>query len=421
MAGNILPDNSGNIYVEFDYDNIIVVDPNKTTDGNGNIQERLVDPENLVMYANLEAELLPRTKLAVGSSPDVAVNTISIASINFLKGNKDQYFTTGYYDELTGKGTTQGLGQNQTSRSYTIQPGSNRPIVQGTTMNMGQEGAIDNGLLGITSINVRISTSFIPSVTIELEDVQGRALFQLGQYSPYAAFFNLPYPPFYLTLKGYFGQAIRYQLNLVKFNARFNSFSGNYQITLELQGYKFNILNEIAMGHLFAVPHMYSKNYTLSPSNGNAQSDKAAVKDASKTGENTASNVTGTDLKLTQVVSEKGYQKIRDVYSEYKAKGLIDKDFPELTLQQLMYKFDTFEKQVLDSYVKADVKPLTDIRIYKEKLEAFFKRVYSQSNSWFNTWCNPDGFVLTDNRVAYVFKDATRENPQEQQLSLIHI
>ena len=67
MAGNIQADASGNIYVEFDYNNIILVDPNKTTDSFNNVQERLVDHENLVMYANLECDVLPRTKLAVGS------------------------------------------------------------------------------------------------------------------------------------------------------------------------------------------------------------------------------------------------------------------------------------------------------------------------------------------------------------------
>jgi hypothetical protein len=99
-----------------------------------------------------------------------------------------------------------------------------------------------------------------------LEDIQGRALFQLGNDSPYSAFFNLPYCPFYLTLKGYYGQAIRYQLNLKTFNARFNTFSGNYQIDLEFVGYKFNILNEISMGSLFAAPHMYSTRFDVSKS-----------------------------------------------------------------------------------------------------------------------------------------------------------
>ena len=84
MADNFLSDNSGDILVEFDYNNIIVVDPNKTIDGQGNIQERLVDHENLVMFVNLEAELLPRTKLAVGGSPQDVATTISVAKINFL-------------------------------------------------------------------------------------------------------------------------------------------------------------------------------------------------------------------------------------------------------------------------------------------------------------------------------------------------
>ena len=39
MAGNIQADTSGNIYVEFDYNNIILVDPNKTTDSFNNVQE----------------------------------------------------------------------------------------------------------------------------------------------------------------------------------------------------------------------------------------------------------------------------------------------------------------------------------------------------------------------------------------------
>jgi hypothetical protein len=421
MAGNILPDKSGDILVEFDYDNIIVVDPNRTIDGDGNINERLVDPENLVMYANLEAELLPRTKLALGASPDQAVTTISIASINFLKGNNDQYFTTGYYDELTGKNTTEGLGQNQTQNTYTQRPGSNRPIVESATLTGGNAGAVSNGLLGITSINIRINTSFIPTVTIELEDVQGRALFQLGQDSPYAAFFNLPYPPFYLTLKGYYGQAVRYQLNLIKFNARFNSFSGNYQVTIELQGYKFNILNEIAMGHLVAAPHMYSSNFTIGQATNNQSFDKSVAESATVQGEKTASNLSGNDIKLTQVVTEKGYQKIRDVYSEYKAKRLIPPDFPELTLQQLMNKLEIFEKQVLDSYVKADVKPLTNIRDYREKLKQFFDRLYLSNNSWFSTWCDTEPFVTNDDQVYYAFKETVRQNDQQIELVITEL
>ena len=106
MAGNRPGDNSGNILVDFDYNNIIVVDPNKTIDAFGKIAERLVDHENLVMYANLEAEVVPRTKLSVGGSPEDRIRTISVAKMNFLRPTEGTYLSTGYYDELTGKDAT---------------------------------------------------------------------------------------------------------------------------------------------------------------------------------------------------------------------------------------------------------------------------------------------------------------------------
>ena len=69
MAGNKFFNNQ-NIYVETDYDNIIVVDPNKVVDSDGKVSERLVNHEELVMYANLEARVIPRTKLALGENYD---------------------------------------------------------------------------------------------------------------------------------------------------------------------------------------------------------------------------------------------------------------------------------------------------------------------------------------------------------------
>ena len=348
MAGNTPGDNSGNVLVEFDYNNIIVVDPNKTIDAFGNIKERLVDHEKLVMFANLEAEVVPRTKLSIGGSPEDRIRTISVAKINFLKPTKGTSLTSSYYDELTGKNSSTGSGENQI-REKTITPNDGTKPYQTAVINNPGNTSTDNGLLGITSIRVTTNTSFVPTVSIELEDIQGRALFQLGDNSPYAAFFNLPYCPFYLTLKGFYGKAIRYQLNLKTFNARFNSFSGNYQITLEFVGYKFNILNEISMGSLLATPHMYSTRF-----------------DISNPSPNNTNNV------VTQIVSEKGYQKIREVYSEYKAKGLIAPDFPELTFSELMTSLTNFEKNIIDTYKKVDVQPLSDIRAYKETLKNYY-------------------------------------------------
>ncbi len=401
-------DTSGNIFVEVDENNIIVVDPNKTEDNFGNIRERLVDHENLVMYANLEADVVPRTKLAVGGSPDNRLVTISVTKMNFLKPTKNSSLGAGYYDELTGENTTQFNGVNQPNEianttNTTQSPYSfNSPAIQ--------KEIIDTGLLGITSINVTTNTSFVPTVEILLEDVQGRGLFEFGDSSPYGAFFNQPYPPFYLTLKGYYGQAIRYQLNLKTFHASFNGFSGNYQVRLNFIGYKFNILDEISMGHLIAAPHMYSQRFDITQTlDGPQQPNKATESQASTQAEKGANNLGSDTAVVTQIVAEKGYQKIIEVYSEYKAKGLIPPDFPELTLVQLMNKLQQFESNIFNSFDKADVEPLTNIRNYKDTLTRYFNAIVGGENSWFKTYINPKPIVLKTGERLYVFKDLSRE------------
>ena len=424
MADNVQGDNNGNIYVEFDYNNIILVDPNRTVDLDGKIKERLVDHENLVMFANLEADVLPRTKLLLGISPENSQRqTVSIAKINFLRPGQNDYLTTGYYDELTGRDSLQGQAGNQALERTAIS--GNKAFTYSSVA--FEENIVDNGLLGITNISVKVSSSFIPSVSIEMEDVQGKALFQLGNKSPYAAFFNLPYPQFYLTLKGYYGQAIRYQLNLLKFNARFNSQNGNYQVSLDFQGFKFNVLNEITINHLLATPHMYSKRFNVSAKNAvantSAGSSNASLEGAASnpTANNSAGNNNQTS---TSFVSEKGYQKIVEVYSEYKSKGLIPPDFPELTLMQLINKFDTFQQRIVDSYPKANVEPLTNIRVYLKTLENYFREVVGSNNSWFARFTDPRHIFMKNGDQIYffrksVFNDLTAEGNAITQLKTI--
>jgi len=416
MAGNVQGDNSGNIYVEFDYNNIILVDPNKTIDNLNNVRERLVDHENLVMFANLEAEVVPRTKLSVGGSPQDRARVLSVAKMNFLRPTEESFLTTGYLDEITGKDTKNGLGTNQMQEEI-INPNNGTNAYSKMSITDPGEKATDNGLLGITNINVKITPAFIPSVTMTLEDVQGRALFQLGNNSPYSAFFNLPYCPFYLTLKGYYGKAIRYQLNLLKFNAKFNTYSGNYQIDLEFVGYKFNILNEISMGSLLAAPHMYSTTFNVSksitsPEGGSNKNIESQSKGSGISQESTIS----PDNLVTELVAEKGYQKILEVYSEYKAKGLISPDFPELTLAQLMSKLQSFEQAIANTYPKVNVEPLTNIRSYKETLGFYFETIYGGNKSWFNTYMNPKPIILQGSgQEVYVFKQEFIDNPTKKE------
>jgi hypothetical protein len=413
MVGKFRGDNSGDILVEFDYNNIILVDPNKINN-NGKVSERLVDHENLVMFVNLEADVLPRTKLAIGEVSQDNIRKISVSKINFLKPNDGKFLTNGYYDELTGKNSLNNQGQNQMKELVNFS--DNKPYYRDSVFD--QNNITDNGLLGITSINITTNSSFVPSVKMELEDVQGKALFQLGNDSPYSAFFNLPYPQFYLTIKGYYGQAIRYQLNLEKFSARFNSFSGNYQITLEFRGYKFNILNEISMGHLLATPHMYRQTFGVSQSLVSPQTGLISASSEQPVSNINVAEVTNQEDIVTQVTTERGYQKIKEVYSEYKSKGLISKDLPELTLVQLMNKLQRFEDLIVDKYPKSNLEPLTNIRSYKTSLSEFYNSVRASATSWYVSNLDTSPIVLKNKNKVYTFKKSLINNEEDKNKSI---
>ena len=379
-----MADKPENILVEFDYNNIVIIDPNKVIDENGKAKERVVKQEDLVMYANLECKVSPRTKLVVGSANNDAIQTVSIATINFLKPGGKEFMENSWTDEITGKGSTKGEGVNQPKLNSISNPNkSDDTYIRQNLFSNGKVGATDNGLLGITSINIRQNTSFMPVITIKLVDVKGRALFEGGDNSPYAAFFNLPYPMFHLTIKGFYGKAVRLPLMLQNFNTSFNYSSGNFDVTLTFYTYKYTLLSELTMGSVLAVPHMYKNNLTIEKKQG-TPNQYVGVKDT---------------------VVEKGYQKVKEVYSEYKSKGLIPDEFPELTIVQMQNNIENFIKNILDSFTKENTVPLTNITEYREQLVDYQKNVFTAINgSWYSK--NMDSknfFIMNDNKKTRIF------------------
>ncbi len=362
MAGNRFYNNQ-NIYVETDYDNIIVVDPNKVVDSDGNVSERLVNHEELVMYASLEAKVLPRTKLVVGSNYQDEVQNIRVGklgddksrTINFMQpqqqvdsNNKDKelFFDTTWTDNLT-------LGTNRL-------------------------GDVDSQLLGITSITIKVTTAYAAIVNIEMDDVQGRVMFEQGENSPYSAFFQLPYPLFTLTLKGYYGKAIRYELMLKDFNARFDPQSGNYKITTNYITRNYALLSDIPVNALFALPHMYQRTSTIGLETTSTQTESSTK-----------------DVRIIQ--STRGYDTIKNVYSSYKSKGLIDENFPELTLNQMLMKLENFERYVMEAYGKEDMSVLNDIDVYSNKISEYRRAIYGRiTDNWQTKYIDRNSYIVTN-------------------------
>ena len=396
-----MADNTDNILVEFDYDNITLIDPNRTIDPDGTVKERLVKQEDLVFYANLECNVLPRTKLAVGNALNDSQRTISVGKINFLNPGNKKFMDTAWSDEITGKGSLRGEGVNQVklTSAEVLEPkrSSDYYITQNLLSN-GKPGATDTGLLGMKDITVNIDSSFLPVIDITLEDVKGRALFEGGNNSPYAAFFQLPYPQFQLTLKGYYGKAIKLPIMLQSFTSSFDPSSHNFVIKLKFYGYKYTLLSYVNFGMLMAVPFMYPNTITRPATTQTTQSTQK------ETGQN-------------ETIVYRGYEKMREIYSDYKSKGLIDDDFPEITLNQLRYRLDDFIKDILDKYSKENLGVITEISNYLTTLNSYRLDVYSSSSSWYYKYLDRKvPFVSTDGLVYYTFKKGI---DQSQKISAV--
>ena len=327
---------AGNIHIENDYQNIFVVDPNKLDLPNGQVEQRNIAQEELVMYANLECNLQPRSKLIVGST-DRQLRQIGLGNINFLKPTGTDFLTT-KWTEL----------QNQNNTKQQIKD-------------------ISSELLGITQITYKVSQGYIAEFTINLEDSKGRALFESGNDSVYSAFFNLPYPIFYLTLKGWYGKAIRYQLYLDKFHGAFNSSTGNFEITLSLKSFQLSVLRDIYMTDLYAVPQMYQTDKIINFNNGLIINN------------NNTQNFTTSTTFL-------GYDKIVEMYKKYKSRGLLPEDFPELTVQSLITRLENFINTSLEELGQVSLNPLTDYEKYLKTLDELNSEIYLYSDSWFKKY-----------------------------------
>jgi len=114
---------------------------------------------------------------------------------------------------------------------------------------------------GVTNVEIEIKSQVAPKVIIDFVDIRGATLFEQGSCSPYGLFFNLPYPIFELTVKGYYGRPVKYYLNLVKFNTKFNSETGNMECRGEFIGYSFAFLSDTIVGYVGASQYLKKETY----------------------------------------------------------------------------------------------------------------------------------------------------------------
>lgn len=328
MAKNEL-NGSENILVKVDQNNLIYIDPNSVVT-DGFVEPRGTNAENFVYYINLEADLIPRTILNTANSVEGSTLTsIANGTLNLLQNKDSDYLDTSWTNTYNYETIEAGKEIDKTNTS---------PISDAS----GQG-------FGMTSVAIDVKgTNFIPSVSIQFVDVRGKTLFESPENSPYKAFFHQPWPIFYLTVKGFYGKAIKYRLHLVSFNSSYDDTNGNFVINTKFVGSTYAHLNQIPLTGILNAPYMFAIE----------KPDKREVNES--TGE----------VKVTLSKSSKGYQTLKSIYQEYRRKGLIT--IPEdinPTLKELIIKAKSLDvelekmifNEVADMSVFAQVKAIEDV------------------------------------------------------------
>jgi hypothetical protein len=320
------------------------IDPNSVM-VNGNEEPRGINQENLVMFVNLEADIVPRSTL-ISDDDKNTLKSIAKGTLNFLSsGSGGGDFTTDWTESFVPS-TSKDKEGNATLTSDQF------------TDTTGQSFGIDNISILVKGMN------FIPQININFIDVRGKTLFESPENSPYQAFFHIPWPIFYLTVKGFYGKAIRYRLHLIKFNSKYNESNGNFEISTSFVGSSFAFMNDIPLKGLLNAPYMF-------------------LKESTKLGEFNES--TGkSEQKVFK--SSKGYAILNSVYSEMKRKKLIPQDFPVKTVREIGAIAETLDKVLEQKIFKdvIDMRVLAGLQDYDKILTNFYNSIKKWSDSFLN-------------------------------------
>ena len=208
---------------------VTVIDPNNFEGFNSN-SNMSVPLEDLNISVVLKTFRKGRTVLSKTSDGGARESSQTVA-INFIEGSElggEKVLTTKYTDLTT--------------------------VFEADTVN--------SETLGITNIDIDFNPSMAPMITINFIDVRGSSIFQNEQNisannngNKYSTFFQLPYPLFELTIKGYYGRPVTYCLHMLKFNSKFNSKTGNFEIQCQFIGYTYAMLSDLLIGYLKAIPY----------------------------------------------------------------------------------------------------------------------------------------------------------------------
>jgi hypothetical protein len=200
-------------------------------------------------------------------------------------------------------------------------------------MNTNSDNSDDFESLGIESIDIDFDTANAPLIKIKFIDVRGNAILSQGNMSKYKMFFELPYPIFSLKVKGFYGGTVNYCLHMQRWNASFNSDTGNFEIQADFMGYTYALLTDLLIGLIRA-------------SVRTSQGQKKLLEKQGEYGENSNLIITIDDMLSKFVELNNSFEKISE--EDNSAAQLQSYDEINTSIESIRVALNTFSNEIYD-------------------------------------------------------------------------
>ena len=244
-----------------------------------------IEPNDFASYYNLHDSDIKTTELS-WNLDDLAMS-VDLQVIIPRRGDKGQINYLSQVDNVNIQNSnTSPLGKYISYMGgikYDDKPNSQSYITDNYTNISFQEikdgKVVDSESLGIDSIDINFDAHFFPLVTIKFTDIRGSSLFMPSEYefgqsvgsvdadttkkatgSFFNALFHFPYPRFLLTIKGFYGNKVTFQLSVSDFRSEFQSETGNYSMTVQFIGYVYGLYTDLPLNLVMAAPY-YNDGY----------------------------------------------------------------------------------------------------------------------------------------------------------------
>ena len=176
-----------------------------------------------------------------------------------------------------------------------------------------------------------------------------------------------------------------------KFNATFDPASGNYNVTCNFIGRVSALLADITIQEIMNAPYMYPRQYESN----------------------------SEDEGVTKITTTRGAQIQHEVFNIYRRKGLIDDDFKDMTVRELVIKVSNLETAIENALQNYNLNALDDIDSYSKFLDQYTSRILGQAG-WRNRFMDTSQNAVYVDRggtdyIFYTWKKSVSENEDKKQ------